>query len=427
MIQSQKRASAHALFTPKHACREIFVALFFALCFTLPQVGFSADFQIANYPVHTFLGPSKLQEDLTYITFSGDFGFRITALGKRDVINRFVESQRQLLSNFSYNIGNLEFGLHGATDNVQIRELDNLKLQTLVALELDAVSLANNHSLDYGPDALSYGSEQLEAHGLSWFGTKSQPFHSFEINAIRIAVFGITDGLDKPDATNVIMKMEQSDIDYYRKHASQYDVTIAFIHLGSGSRYQSPHEANQVHLLQDLGFTVVVCTGSHYVKGAYLRNDRPIILGTGNHLLESNAYFTEFIGSHVVFGLKKNKVEQIFIIPFKNDIYKGVTGPLNKAEFEDFLVNFEDWSDSTTSKYYQDDLLFGSMKNMIRSHGVNIFSELKFRHIVYGVKVLYSNFTFLFVLATVLAIGIAYYISTALMRMIGRYSQKICK
>jgi poly-gamma-glutamate synthesis protein (capsule biosynthesis protein) len=71
-------------------------------------------------------------------------------------------------------------------------------LDTLVSLGVSCVTLANNHALDYGPEALCDTFEYLENAKIAWTGagpglrSARQPA-LIEVRGIRVAIAGVTD------------------------------------------------------------------------------------------------------------------------------------------------------------------------------------------------------------------------------------------
>jgi hypothetical protein len=70
--------------------------------------------------------------------------------------------------------------------------------EALAALGVDCVTLANNHALDYGPDALLDTFEHLDAAGISWVGAgpdrdRARAPVVLESNGFRLGVLGVAD------------------------------------------------------------------------------------------------------------------------------------------------------------------------------------------------------------------------------------------
>ena len=74
-------------------------------------------------------------------------------------------------------------------------------VRTLTHLGVDCVTLANNHALDYGEQALLDTFEHLAAGGISWVGAgpdleRARQSAFLESDGFRLAVIGVTDHPD---------------------------------------------------------------------------------------------------------------------------------------------------------------------------------------------------------------------------------------
>src|ERR1700736_5973649 len=70
--------------------------------------------------------------------------------------------------------------------------------EVLTRLGVDCVTLANNHALDFGPEALLDTFEHLRAAGIAWVGAGRQRDEArapavLEANGLRLAVLGCSD------------------------------------------------------------------------------------------------------------------------------------------------------------------------------------------------------------------------------------------
>jgi poly-gamma-glutamate capsule biosynthesis protein CapA/YwtB (metallophosphatase superfamily) len=71
-------------------------------------------------------------------------------------------------------------------------------IEVLARLGVDCVTLANNHALDFGPDALLDTFEHLRAAGIAWVGAGADRERArapavFEAGGLRLAVLGCSD------------------------------------------------------------------------------------------------------------------------------------------------------------------------------------------------------------------------------------------
>lgn len=370
----------------------------------------SKGFVIDGWPVHVMKGQTRLLDDLHYVSFTGDFGFRHGyPLPSREVVEEFIRNEKRLLSHFDVNIVNLEFILPGTGGNFRQRKqafdafnkrrtgaaveetangmrlhwlyllLETLMLDVLKQTGFHAVTLANNHVNDYGPDGILYNQERLTEAGLSYFGTRDRPYFPISLNDVTGTVYGMTDLVDtdlldptlfrKTDTERLVMKLNRDTLHLIKREVANQDFSIAFVQLISPSLYPSSYELEQVDALVDTGFDLVVCTGSHWIRGISFRKGVPVIFGTGNYLFSYTDEFCEPVGMHVVAGFRHGKVEQLFAIPFHNSVVRGNIGPLGTNEYLMFCDALADRSSFNDKKYFHDSRTLSELKKSIRSYG----------------------------------------------------------
>lgn len=128
------------------------------------------------------------------IAFLGD----IALIGKYDIKgNKDAELRLELLSDklkeYDYVIGNLESPLTEITNTLVCKSMhlrsseENVKL--LKYLNIDAVSLANNHMFDFGKSGLEDTIKTLEKNDIDWFGIHKKDIFK-EINGEKISISG---------------------------------------------------------------------------------------------------------------------------------------------------------------------------------------------------------------------------------------------
>ena len=130
------------------------------------------------------------------IAFLGDVAligkYDITQNCENSVSSRLLEV-KDILSKFDYVVANLESPL---TDIIKTSEYKSMPLrsptlnvQVLKFLGINAVSLANNHTYDYGKKGLEECIEILDKHQISHFGIGQEPLF-VELSHKRIAIQG---------------------------------------------------------------------------------------------------------------------------------------------------------------------------------------------------------------------------------------------
>lgn len=389
---------------------------------------FKGEFQLKGWDVLVLQGPAKLLEQVDYISFTGDFGFRYPyPLPAREVIADHIENTRRLFRHFNANILNLEFMLPcigSTTKTNRIAEceafwrmngdqrpgshtdgmtkasgknkwylyLESLMVEVVKGTPFGAVSLANNHALDYGPKGLYYNEKQLKQAGATCFGTTQNQSVRLSPLSVEAVVFSMTDLVDRQDVENLIARLDDANIAGAKEHIKKTDFAAAFMHVTANrSVYPSSYELKLVDKLVDAGFKLIVCTGSHWIKGYALRGGVPVFFGTGNYLFSYDKDFTERQGMHVVAGLQQGRLVQLFVVPFSNDFKSGSCGPLSADDLLEFKKTFEDRSEFSRFKYWRDKRNLFELKNRIRRARLSDMKHINGKELISDIFVVICN------------------------------------
>jgi poly-gamma-glutamate synthesis protein (capsule biosynthesis protein) len=187
----------------------------------------------------------------------------------------------------------------------------------------DFVSLANNHTLDYGAEALEETLSYLSHHGIAHSGAgrdlaeASQPAH-FETRGWRIAVFAAADHpadfaatttspgtrLLRPTATDPAGAELIRDV--ARARRSGYDLVVVSLHWGPNmNRRALPGFAEYARALIDAGAGVVHGHSAHLFQGVERYRGRPILYDTG-----------DFVDDYAIDPTERNDLQFLFQLDF---------------------------------------------------------------------------------------------------------------
>lgn len=147
----------------------------------------------------------------------------------------------------------------------------------------DVLSLANNHSLDYGTTSLAHTRMLCTEYGLVCSGEpkglSAQSTTVVEACAHRVGILFIHTLYGVPD-TNTLKT-------YIEKLSTESDVQVAYVHWGE--EYALTHNTVQeelAHTLIDAGIDAVIGHHPHVVQDVALYNDRPIFYSLGNFVFD---------------------------------------------------------------------------------------------------------------------------------------------
>lgn len=203
-----------------------------------------------------------------------------------------------LLKSTDFNIANLETALTVSEKEVPKVfnfKADPSKIQSLLDGGISAVSLANNHVLDYSKEGLFETLETLDNAGILHVGAGKNSQEAkqpviLEKLGIKIGILAYTDNeptwIAKNDipGTNYItigdIEVVKNDIINIRK---QVDVLVVSIHWGPNMRERPPQYFIQfAHQLIDSGVDIIHGHSAHIFQGVELYKNGLIMYDTGD-------------------------------------------------------------------------------------------------------------------------------------------------
>lgn len=181
----------------------------------------------------------------------------------------------------------------------------------LKEMGVDVVTLANNHTMDYGEEGLLDTMEALTNEGISYIGVgkdldEAKSAYVREINGKKIAIVAANRvvprvdwyaGVNKPGHMTTyegtdrygMIKDEISRL----KNEEQCDLVIMMVHFGENEDSEiKDYQYNCAHGYIDAGADVVVGAHTHTLQGAEIYNGKYIFYGTSNFMFEGYAVDT---------------------------------------------------------------------------------------------------------------------------------------
>lgn len=167
----------------------------------------------------------------------------------------------------------------------------------VLARYIDAVSVANNHSGDFGKEAFAEQLQILKEHGVPYFGggmnfaEAHQPL-ILERNGLKIAILGYNNvelrsyeaGPDTPGLAWIELDQLAADV---RAAREQADIVVVYPHWGYD--YAFWHAEDQAEIARvaiDNGADLVVGTHPHVTQPVEIYNDRLIAYSLGNFVFD---------------------------------------------------------------------------------------------------------------------------------------------
>lgn len=177
--------------------------------------------------------------------------------------------------------------------------IDPNRINVFKDLGIDIVTLANNHVLDYGQEALTDTFETLENAGIQYVGAgnnseEAKQDREFEINGKKIGILaasrvipvvswaaGTSPGVFSTyDPSGLIEAIKEAD--------STCDTVIVYVHWGvERSEYPKEYQKELAKKYIDAGADVVIGSHPHVLQGIEYYNGKPIIYSLGNFIFGS--------------------------------------------------------------------------------------------------------------------------------------------
>ena len=164
----------------------------------------------------------------------------------------------------------------------------------VLARHFRIVSLANNHTGDFGREAFLEQLGLLRKHGIAWFGggrncAEARAPHVIEIHGVRIALLGYNDyhprefeaGPDWPGIAWAVGAQMEADIKAARSlhHA---DVVIPFMHWGLQYVPENDRQRKLARLMIRAGADAVIGGHPHVTQGVERFRGRLVVYSLGN-------------------------------------------------------------------------------------------------------------------------------------------------
>jgi poly-gamma-glutamate capsule biosynthesis protein CapA/YwtB (metallophosphatase superfamily) len=209
------------------------------------------------------------------------------------------------------------------------------------AAGFDALSTANNHSLDGGARGVAYTTSYLDSLGIAHFGTDNPAPVVVEHDGIRIAFASYTystNGVKSPFATavnRINLARMQADIQAVRPTV---DLVIVFMHWGR--EYSTSPETstrNQARFLIDSGADMVLGSHPHVVRPIETYDGHYIVYSMGNFLSGQTRRLTD-LGAMVTVKASKNASGTVISDLRVRPTYRDRTSGKGRSTYRTVLI-----------------------------------------------------------------------------------------
>jgi len=224
------------------------------------------------------------------------------------------------------------------------------------------LSLANNHSYDYGKDGYDNAREVLADAGLNVGGnpkTVSADEVLYKtIDGVRVAIIPINTIFGAPSATEI--KKVFADIE------EKSDIQIVFIHWGEEYELVANKEQRSLaRALIDQGADAIIGSHPHVVQNIEEYRGAPIFYSLGNCIFDQ--YWNEDVQTGLSVALSfTDKTMQFTLLPISSIDERSVPRPMNRIERLQFLDTLAERSQKSLEDAIKEGViteLFGGSKD----------------------------------------------------------------
>ena len=253
--------------------------------------------------------PSCLADAVKYeapkqivITFTGDctLGIDDRERGKATGFDAFIqqygidypfEKVRDIFAQDDLTVINLEGTLYnsdvGRANKTYAFRGSTEYVEMLKNASIEACSLGNNHSMDYGMAGFKSTVDTLEANNIGWFGSDNEFNQTFVFEKDGIKI-GFVSMYEKSwwDKIGILSAA------YEQLRAQNCDLIIGFPHAGIEYDVRYDRGGGQDKLIEKMlyfGSDLIVCNHAHTIQGIRQDGDKTILWGLGNFVFGGNS------------------------------------------------------------------------------------------------------------------------------------------
>ena len=204
-----------------------------------------------------------------------------------------------------------------------------------VEMGTDVITLANNHTLDYGVSALQDTMKKLTELDIPYVGAGNDLSEALtpcikEVKGKKIAIFGSTRFVPQgswyatKSSPGLLTSYESTPYfeyiqDAIREAKKECDYVIIYVHFGIEKSHEvAQFQKNIAHGYMDAGADLVVGTHPHVLQGIEFYQGKPIVYSLGNFL------FGNYHSDTVVLkaAIQEDNSTKISLLPCSSQSYK---------------------------------------------------------------------------------------------------------
>lgn len=217
------------------------------------------------------------------------FGFGFDSLHHKSKYKNVFQNVENTFSQADFNVANFESIIKDRPLKPTVSNwsmcCDNNVIEAMLQANINVVSVANNHSMDYGLDSFNSTVSSLEAANIKVIGKKNHPYAILSSDDLKLAIIGVS-----------YLKVKTLDVPYFYNPTNEewsnlierlkiQSVNKIVIYVHWGNEFVDHPSEKQLEILNDLsnlGIDAIIGHHPHVLQPAYVFKSIPVFFSLGN-------------------------------------------------------------------------------------------------------------------------------------------------
>ena len=303
---------------------------------------------------------SPIEKKEITISMVGDMTFvkSVDTIMKKNGDGFILEGYGPYMKKSHIVLGNLETSISKRGKAIEKKEYTFRSRPEVVKVLKDnnfsAVSIANNHILDYGMEAYLDTLDNLKKHGLLYAGggrnkEEAEKGVIIEKDGIKVGFLAFSKVIysvdwyaknTRPGIVGAYKVQEPGFVKTIKEMRKNCDVLVVSVHWGAEGSDQIRDEEKYIgHSMIDAGADIIMGHHPHVVQGIEIYKEKPIFYSFGNFIFYN---FRSPLSNQTMMATvtvdDKGNVSKVDIVPGK--IINGKPTPMEGVEREKFIKYF---------------------------------------------------------------------------------------
>ena len=219
------------------------------------------------------------------------YGFGFNSIWGKHQYQGIFEGVKGTLHKAEYNVANFEAIIKNESNpHKSVSEwsmcCEEYVCRVLAQNKINIVSVANNHTMDYGREWFDYTVYTLQENGIAVIGLKECPYIKIKFNNKKIAIIACSYlKIHNKKDIGYLSNPTQSDWATLVEECSDCDIKIAYVHWGS--EFIAKPSEKQYKLAKEIvntGIDVIIGHHPHILQTKELVDGKLVVFSMGNFM-----------------------------------------------------------------------------------------------------------------------------------------------